>query len=128
MYSSIFFLLGLIALADVFDTTRELCLKSAINSLDGYSPNTIKKVLQFVWTLVRLPKVWISFLCSVLSLFLYLFVLSKADLSVAFALDSMHYIFIAFAAKWVLKEKFGVMRWMGTICVAIGITLVSFSH
>jgi len=128
MCFSIFFLLGLIALADIFDTTRELCLKSAINSLSNHSPNTIKKILRFVWALICLPKVWVSFLCSVLSLFLYLFVLSKADLSIAFALDSMHYIFIAFAAKWILKEKFGMMRWMGTIFVAIGITLVSFSH
>jgi len=128
MCYSIFFLLGFIALADIFDTTRELCLKAAVNSLNDYSPNSIKKVIQFIWKLIRLPRVWISFLCSVISLFLYLFVLSKADLSVAFALDSMHYIFIAFAAKWILKEKFGAMRWMGTIFVTIGITLVSFSH
>jgi uncharacterized membrane protein len=77
--------------------------------------------------LVRIPRVWIGFLFSVLSLCIWLFVLSKADLNFAFSVDSMHYIFIAFASGLVLKEKVGFRRWAGTIFIIIGIILVTLS-
>jgi uncharacterized membrane protein len=36
----------------------------------------------------------------------------------------MHYIFIAFASWYILKEKVGIQRWWGTISIIIGIILV----
>jgi uncharacterized membrane protein len=54
-------------------------------------------------------------------------VLSKADLNFAFSADSMHYIFIALASRFVLKEKLSSKRWLGTFCIITGIVLVSLS-
>jgi drug/metabolite transporter (DMT)-like permease len=127
MTHNVIFILGLIAVANIFDTIRELFLKTAINSLEGFSPNTVRKVITFIFKLIRMPGVWISFVCACFSLFFYLFVLSKVDLNFAFSLDSMHYIFIAFTSKVFLKEKVGPTRWLGTIFIVVGITLVSLS-
>lgn len=128
MTYSIFLILTLIAIANIFDTIREIFLKKAINSIKEFSPNTIKKVIIFIAKLLCIPKVWLSFVASVLSLFFYLFVLSKVELNLAFSLDSMHYIFVAFSSRLFLKEKVGAMRWAGTIFIVIGITLVSLSR
>lgn len=127
MTHNIVFILSLIMVANVFDTIRELFLKTAINSLDEFSPNTVKKGIIFIFKLIRVPGVWISFACACASLFFYLFVLSKVDLNLAFSLDSMHYIFIAFASRIFLKEKVGPARWLGTFFIVVGITLVSLS-
>lgn len=122
----LFITIFLIAITNFFDTLRELILKSAINSLN-FSPNNFKKIIIFILKLIKIPRVWLSFSCSIISLCLWLFVLSKTDLNFAFSLDSMHYIFIAFASKIFLKEKVGIVRWIGTILIVMGITLVSLS-
>ncbi|MFA5271757.1 MAG: EamA family transporter [Candidatus Omnitrophota bacterium] len=127
MAHNIFLILLLIAISNSFDTARELLLKSTINSLAAPHPVNIRNVFRFIIRLLQKPKVYLSFLCSIASLFVYLFVLSKADLNFAFSLDSMHYIFIAVTAKIFLKEKVGSKRWIGTAFVVLGIILVTLS-
>ncbi len=127
MKEGLTFIFFLIALTSICDTINQLFLKSAINSLSLPSPITITKIIKFIIELIRIPRVWISFLFSVLSLCIWLFVLSKVDLNFAFSIDSMHYIFIAFASRHILKEKVSFKRWLGTIFIIIGIILVSFS-
>jgi drug/metabolite transporter (DMT)-like permease len=123
----LFFILFLLVLTSACDTISQLFLKTAINSLN-FSINSIKKTFGFIVKLIMIPWVWIGFIFSCLSLFIWLFVLSRVDLNFAFSLDSMHYIFIAFASGIILKEKVGFTRWMGTILIVAGIILVTLSN
>ena len=116
----------LIVLTSALDTTSQLLLKSSINTMDD-NVNSIRKIIKFIFNLIRIPLVWIAFLISTLSLVAWLFILSKADLNFAFSVDSMHYIFIAVASKIFLREKIGLTRWMGTILIVIGIIIVAAS-
>lgn len=126
MKESLFFIISLIAITSICDTISQLFLKSSINKLD-FHVNTVKKAIRFIFQLVGMPRLWMSFLFSLLSLFIWLFVLSKADLNFAFSIDSMHYIFIALGSLWLLKEKVGIIRWLGISAIVFGITLVSIS-
>ena len=127
MKTDVIFIILLIILTSFFDTINQLFLKNSINSL---SPNirTIKNVVSFIIKLALIPQVWIGFTFCTLSLLIWLFVLSKADLNFAFSADSMHYIFIAFASRLFLKEKVGLQRWIGTIFIVIGIILITWSN
>jgi uncharacterized membrane protein len=127
MKSGLLFILFLIALTSACDTINQIFLKSAINSLKVSLSSNIVEILRFIIRLIRLPRVWLSFLASSVSLCIWLFVLSKADLNFAFSLDSMHYIFIAFASRIFLKERVDSWRWFGTVLIVIGIVLVSLS-
>jgi len=123
MGKNILFIICLIAATDLIDTISQLFLKSAINSVDLHI-NSIAKVISFIIRLLKIPRVWFCFALSLASLIIWLFVLSKADLNLAFSLDSMRYIMIALASMVFLKEKINAARWFGIICVVLGIFLV----
>lgn len=127
MKEHLIFILFLIGVTSVLDTINQIFLKSAINSLQASLSVNIIKILKFIFRLIQVPRVWLSFLASILSLCIWLFVLSKADLSFAFSADSMHYIFIAVASRLFLKEKVNSRRWFGTVLIIIGIALTSLS-
>jgi drug/metabolite transporter (DMT)-like permease len=120
-------ILFLIVLTSICDTINQLFLKSAINSLNVSISASFTKIARFIAALITTPRVWAGFLFSVLSLCIWLFVLSRADLNFAFSVDSMHYIFIAVASRFILKEKVGLKRWVGTGFIILGIVLVTLS-
>jgi drug/metabolite transporter (DMT)-like permease len=126
MREGLIFILSLIAVTSICDTINQLFLKSAINSIVSPAGN-IREVLKFIFKLVLIPRVWISFFFSLISLCIWLFVLSQVDLSFAFSADSMHYIFIALASRFILKEKVSPKRWLGIILIVVGIMMVSVS-
>jgi drug/metabolite transporter (DMT)-like permease len=124
MKRGLIFIIILIVSTSICDTISQLFLKNSINSLN-ISIDSLKKIFSFIVRLILFPKVWIGFIFSCLSLFIWLFVLSKADLNFAFSLDSMHYVFIALASSVILKEKVGFKRWWGTVLIVAGIFLVT---
>ena len=126
MNKGLLLIISLIAATSLCDTVSQLILKKVINSLKP-SLRGLKKIALFILKIIATPRAWIGFLFSCLSLFIWLFVLSKADLNLAFSLDSMHYIFIAFASRIILKEKVGFSRWLGTLLIIGGIIIVSLS-
>ena len=119
--------LSLIALTSLCDTVNQLFLKSAIDSLQFTATLNPIKIIKFIFQLIIRPRLWLGFVFSLISLGIWLVVLSKADLNFAFSADSMHYIFIALACRFVLKEKMVPRRWLGTGLIVLGIVLVSLS-
>ncbi len=126
MKISISLIIFLIILTSACDTISQLFLKTSINSL-GVNINSLRKIFGFIIKLILVPWIWVGLIFSCLSLFIWLFVLSKADLNLAFSIDSMHYVFIAFASSWILREKVGFKRWLGTLLIVVGIVLVTLS-
>lgn len=121
------YIILLIVITSICDTISQLFLKNSINSLGAFSTRYLKNIINFIIKLIITPWVWVGLLFSTLSLIIWLFVLSKADLNFAFSVDSMHYIFIAIASRIVLKERVGLKRWIGTVFIVLGITLVALS-
>ncbi|MDD5595407.1 MAG: hypothetical protein PHY94_04070 [Candidatus Omnitrophica bacterium] len=127
MKAGLFFILSLIALTSICDTISQIFLKSTINSLSFNFSWHFVKFFKFIFKIMLTPIVWLSLFFSLASLCIWLFVLSRADLNFAFSADSMHYLFIAIASKFILKEKVGWQRWIGNLSIIIGIVLVSLS-
>ncbi len=124
MVNGFFFILSLIFLTDLIDTLGQLILKGSINKADLHI-NSVARAFKLVAQLLRVPWVWIGFLLSGLSLVVWLFVLSRAELGFAFSLDSMRYVLIAIASAIFLKEKITPGRWLGVFSVVLGIILVA---
>lgn len=114
----------LIFLTDLCDTASQLLLKKHVNQAQA-NVDSIADAFKLVFHLARQPLVWASLFFSILSLTVWLFVLTKADLNLAFSLDSMRYILIALASMFFLREKVGPLRWLGIVVIIIGISLVA---
>ena len=124
MKESVLFVIFLIFLCDICDTISQLVFKSSINSL-GWEIDSVLKAIRLVIRLGKIPSVWFGLIFSILSLLIWLFVLTKTDLNFAFSLDSMRYVLLAVASMIFLKEKIGALRWMGICAVLCGIVLVT---
>ena len=57
--------------------------------------------------------------------FLYLTLLSRADLSQLLPLTALDYVVVALLAQWVLGEIVTPARWAGIVLIAAGVALVS---
>jgi undecaprenyl phosphate-alpha-L-ara4N flippase subunit ArnE len=126
MTGSLAFVVGLIVLTSVCDTINHLGLKVCADAVD-LEVVGIGTVLPFALRLLRLPLAWVSIFVSFLSLFIMLYAMTMASLSLAFNLDSMHHVFIALASRFVLKENVSRQRWLGTLSIMVGIVLVALS-
>ena len=62
-----------------------------------------------------------------LSALLWLIVLSKMDLSLAYPLVSSSYILVALASKIFFNEKISKLRWISIIIIMLGVILLSTS-
>ena len=127
MKQGLLVILSMIALTSLCDTINQLFLKSTIDSLNFTPTLNIIKIFKFIFQLISKPRLWVGFGFSLISLCVWLVVLSKTDLNFAFSADSMHYIFIALASRFVLKERMGAWRWLGTGLIVVGIVFVSLS-
>lgn len=127
MKANLLFILSLIALTSICDTISQIFLKSTINSLSFKFSWHLIKFSSFILKIMLTPLVWLGLFFSTTSLCIWLFVLSKADLNFAFSADSMHYIFIALASKFILKERVSWQRWLGIVSIIAGIVFVSLS-
>ncbi|HNW40104.1 MAG TPA: EamA family transporter [Candidatus Omnitrophota bacterium] len=127
MKEALLLVLFLIALTSLCDTISQLFLKSTIDALEFTPKLNFKKIFKFMIKLIAKPRLWLGLVFSLVSLCIWLVVLSKVDLNFAFSADSMHYIFIALASRFVLKEKMGSNRWWGTGLIVAGIVFVSLS-
>lgn len=70
------------------------------------------------------PSVLIGSLSLVIGSFLWLVVLSREELSLAYPILSIGYIIVTFISAFYFKEKVSWKRWMGVILIVIGVSLV----
>ena len=57
--------------------------------------------------------------------FLYLALLSRADVSQVLPLTALDYVVVAVLAQWILGEGVTVARWAGIVLITAGVFLVS---
>jgi drug/metabolite transporter (DMT)-like permease len=78
-----------------------------------------------VMSVVRNSYIFIGVVFLAVYFFLYLIALSWADLSFVLPLTAVSYIFAAILARIFLKEDVTWLRWMGTLVIIVGITLIA---
>lgn len=90
----------------------------------------LKKGLSRFGNLASLANVWIisGLACFLFSLGLWLYAISKVNVSIAYPFNALGYIITAIAAFWFLGEPLSCQKIMGIIVICIGVAILFFSE
>jgi multidrug transporter EmrE-like cation transporter len=96
----------------------QLCLKKG---MIGYQGN----LLGVIPHMLTSPIIILGFLGYFVSSLLWLLILSRVELSYAYPMISLGYIFVVFFSWLFFKEPVSLLRWMGVILICFGVSLVA---
>ncbi len=86
-----------------------------------------RKLIGAILRMIRNPYLIAAVVCMASSFFSFIGLLSYADLSFVVPLTAVSYITNTVGARFFLHERITKERWMGTLLVAFGVSLVSLS-
>ncbi len=116
----------LLVLNDIIDTVAQVFLKKGLSFPWGGSVS-IGGIYEFIVKNGSSPFLWLGLLIYMMNFFIWIVILYKVDLSIAMPVGSTSYIFIPLAAVFFLHEHMSPLRWVGIICIVLGIHFVSQS-
>ena len=119
------FLLKVIALViikDAIESFADLFFKMSTLST-GIHNVTIANALEFTSRITANPWLWVGVIFYLANFFLWITLLSRVDLSVAFPMSSLTYIIVPILAVIFLQEKVHIVRWAGILFIIIGVGL-----
>ncbi len=115
----------LVAIIVVTTTVKDILQAIAMRrhgEIHDFRPGALGKLLRL---LASNRNIIISMVCSGISFFAFLRLVSIADLSFAVPATSASYVFETVLAKYILKEQINGLRWIGATLVACGVALLS---
>lgn len=117
----------LIVATDILESISQIFFKKGVLLFPNLHLNNIAEFILFLKCVVSSPMIWMGFIVMTVNFFLWMLVLNKVDLSVAFPVGSTSFLFVPVAAIFFLHENIGTLRWLGVILIIIGIFFVSKS-
>jgi len=96
----------------------QLCLKKGMIGYDGNFLGVIPHMLTS-------PIIILGFLGYFISSLIWLLILSRVELSYAYPMISLGYIFVVFFSWFLFKEPVSLLRWLGVILICVGVSLVA---
>jgi len=122
----LFKVLAIIAIKDTIESFGDLFLKKGALAT-GISNVVMSNMLEFASRMIASPWLWIGIIFLLANFFLWIALLSRVDLSVAFPMSSLTYIIVPILAITFLHEKVLLTRWAGIVFIIAGISLTSRS-
>ena len=115
----------LIALSVIFDVSGQICFKRGVDSLPKHEGRN------YVWLLWRsatvAPWLWLGIVIYSAELVIWLNILARAPLSLAFPLGSLNFCGVVLASRLLLGERVPGRRWLGAGLITIGVAIVGAS-
>lgn len=118
--------LAMILMTDVIESFAELFWKKGTLAT-GIDTVTFHNLFEFMGKLLGSSGFLTGAGLYVINFFLWITVLSRVDLSVAFPTGSTSYIIVAILSMVFLGEQISPYRWSGIVLIIIGIWFISRS-
>jgi len=117
-------LLLLILIHDIILASGQTFIKRGMTTVEDVNLMSLRSILNFIKFCLTQGNVLSGLALNTISLTIWLVILSFADLSQAYPLDSLQYIVIAFFSVIFLKEEVRGLRWAGILLIVVGVTVV----
>jgi multidrug transporter EmrE-like cation transporter len=118
--------LPLIVLGVLLNASAQLALKQGMRQI-GYFDFGLQNCSRIFFAVALNPFILIGLGCYVVSVAVWLLVLSRVEVSYAYPLLSIGYIVTAFAGQMFFNEGIGATRWAGIIVICAGVWLITRS-
>ncbi len=115
-----------IIMTDVVESVAEIFFKSGTNMV-GMDHITFSNLSTFIPQVFTNYSVWIGIFLHVMNFLLWITILSKIDLSLAFPIGSTSYILVPLLSIIFLRENISLLRWAGIASIVAGIYFISKS-
>lgn len=109
-----------------FSSLGEILSSKGMKQVGRVSFN-LRALLGTGWRMIRNPYLACAVTSMALAFFSFISLLSYADLSFVLPLTSVTYVTNTLGARFLLKERVSRERWLGTLLVTGGVSLVSLS-
>ena len=114
----------LILLAVLLGATGQVIMKMGMKIYGEVSAGSVWGQLV---PILKVPQVFLGFVCYGISAVLWIAVVSKIDLSLAYPMVSVAYVAV-FVASWLLfGEKISALRVAGLVLIVAGVLVISRS-
>jgi multidrug transporter EmrE-like cation transporter len=107
----------------LFSSTSQLVLKKAVESLQD-SPQLSSS---FMLSILANPLVYMGVLMQVCALILWLYVLEGLDVSVAYPMISLGFVYVALVGIVVFGESFSSLSIFGLTLIVLGVSMLGLS-
>lgn len=114
----------LILLAVIINTLAQLALKAGMDKI-GYFDFSFRDLTTISLQVITNPFILAGLVCYVGSVAIWLLVLSRIQVGVAYPLMSLGYIFTAVAACYLFNEPLNMVRIAGIGVIMLGVYLVA---
>ncbi|MDD5680430.1 MAG: EamA family transporter [Candidatus Omnitrophica bacterium] len=120
-------LIALILMTDVLESIYEFFFKKGMLLAGEVDFSSLSAFGDFAGRALSNGWIWTGLIIIILETFTWFIIVSKIDLSLAFPVGSMRYIFIVLISAFFLHENVSLNRWIGTFIIVAGISLVAVS-
>lgn len=120
--SALALLIVLFAVDITCDVSGQLLFKHGVGRLSQHGEDL--PFFAMVRGGLRSPAIWGGLAINVLGFMVWLNLLARIPLSVAYPVVSITYCVILLASRTLLHERISRRRWLGALLVAIGVALV----
>lgn len=115
---------GLILLAIIINVTAQMLLKTGMQRI-GYFEFTSANVLPIGLKIATSLPILLGMCCYVVSVVVWMMVLSRTEVSLAYPLSSLGYVLTAVTAYFLLGENVSLERMLGICVIIFGVYLIS---
>jgi len=122
-----FRILVVTAIATLSGAIGQILMRRGMQIVGPLESYAVLDIIQYLWHAIAQPYVIGGTILSGIFFFALLTALGWTDLTVAFPLTSLEYVFAAILAVFILKERVPALRWLGIGLVIAGVILISAS-
>jgi len=118
---------ALVLVAVLFGGTGHVMLSKGMKSVGDLTEASSARLGSMITHAVTSPWVLLGVALQATFFFLYLTLLSRADVSQLLPMTAMDYIVVALLAQWLLAEAVTPTRWAGIAFIITGVVLITRS-
>lgn len=118
---------ALILLSISIAVAGQFFLKAGMNHVGRINSASLAAPLATATSVLKAYQVWLGLLMYALSAIVWIIVLSRVDLSLAYPMVGMSYVVVLLISAVFLKEHVTSIRWLGAVVICFGVYLISRS-